>query len=49
MTIFGPVVRWLRGQPIWAEHRDDPGDCESLELISLDKSDMVLHLAIGGL
>ena len=26
MMIFGCVVRWLRGQPIWAGNRYDPGD-----------------------
>jgi hypothetical protein len=26
MTIFGRVVRWLRGRPIWAGNRYDPGD-----------------------
>jgi len=26
MTIFGRVVRWLRGRPVWAGIRYDPGD-----------------------
>jgi len=26
MTIFGRVVRWLRGRPVWAGNRYDPGD-----------------------
>jgi len=26
MTISGRVVRWLRGQPVWAGNRYDPGD-----------------------
>jgi hypothetical protein len=26
MTIVGRVVRWLRGWPVWAGNRYDPGD-----------------------
>ena len=26
MTIFGRVVKWLRGRPVWAGNRYDPGD-----------------------
>jgi len=26
MTIFGCVVRWLRGRPVWAGNRYDPED-----------------------
>jgi len=26
MTIFGCVVRWLRGRPVWAGNLHDPGD-----------------------
>jgi len=26
MTVFGCVVRWLRGRPVWAGNRYDPGD-----------------------
>ena len=26
MTIFGGVVRWLRGRPVRAGNRYDPGD-----------------------
>jgi hypothetical protein len=28
MTIFGRVVRWLRGRPVWAGNRYDPRDKE---------------------
>jgi hypothetical protein len=30
MTIFGRVVRWLRGRPVWAGNRYDPGDRDSV-------------------
>ena len=30
MTIFGRVVRWLRGRPVWAGNRYDPGDTKTL-------------------
>jgi hypothetical protein len=26
MSIFGRVVRWLCGRPVWAGNRYDPGD-----------------------
>jgi len=26
MAIFGRVVRWLRGRPVWAGNRYDPED-----------------------
>ena len=26
MTIFGPMVRWLCGWPVWARNRYHPGD-----------------------
>jgi len=26
MIIFGRVVRWLRGRPVWAGNCYDPGD-----------------------
>jgi len=26
MTIFGRVVRWMRGRPLWAGNRYNPGD-----------------------
>jgi hypothetical protein len=28
MSIFGRVVRWLRGRPVWAGNRYDPGDTD---------------------
>jgi hypothetical protein len=37
MTIFGCVVRWLRGLPVWAGNRYDPGDkalCDDLVQLS---------------
>ena len=30
MTIFGRVVRWLRGRPVWAGNRYDPGDSTTM-------------------
>jgi len=33
MTIFGRVVRWLRGRPVWAGNRYDPGDTVLLYFI----------------
>jgi len=43
MTIFGRVVRWLRGRPVWAGNRYDPGDSEIHEV----KSRLVEIAGIG--
>ena len=50
MTIFGRVVRWLRGRPVWAGNRYDPGDKSkafSAVLISFCASVFILCFPYG--
>jgi len=35
MTIFGRVVRWLRGRPVWAGNRYDPGDTGTVHTMNI--------------
>jgi hypothetical protein len=44
MTIFGRVARWLRGLPVWAGNRFDPGDTG----YSLMRSEIVRYYMFDG-